>query len=233
MSSLFAVHRRVSHRSPSRLSSAIPCGWLDSAELRYELSKSLLDTQDGVPEDITSVLPIDYAHIDTAVHYLPAAVRAKIGPSAPSEDAPAGDTVYRGYVAVFEAIKDTVQTEDAGHKDFPSVATLSNQLSKLRDASDASSKLVAAYLDNGGKAEYALDCIVDRAREELSPLGRLYDAEKQYIDAVLDGEEKHAVCQNDLNFALVREKLGLPSETLGVIPEDEEDSRDPPSDDEQ
>ena len=195
----------------------------------------MLQTQDGVPEDVTSVLPIDYAHIDNSVHYLPAEVRAKIGPSAPSEDAPAGDTVYRGYVAVFKVIMDIVQGGGAEHKDFPTVSIVSDRLSKLRDAtdaSDASAKHIAAYLDNGGKAEYALDCIVDRAREELSPLGRLYDAEKQYIDAVLDGEEKHAECPNDLDFALVREKLGLPAETLGVVPEGEEDSRDPLSDDE-
>ncbi|RPD55376.1 hypothetical protein L226DRAFT_468856 [Lentinus tigrinus ALCF2SS1-7] len=220
-------------------------GWLSprmrerleySTELRYELSKSLLETQDGVPDDITSVLPIDYAHIDVSVHYLPAEVRAKIGPSAPSEDCPAGDTVYRGYIAVFKAIKDLIAGEDPEHHGFPSVSTVSDHLSKLRDrdaSEDLSSKYIAAYLDNGGKAEYALDCIVDRAREELSPLGRQYNAENQYIDAVLESEQSHAACANDLDFALVREKLGLPAETRGVVPDDEADSRDPPSDDEQ
>ncbi|TFK80511.1 hypothetical protein K466DRAFT_532867 [Polyporus arcularius HHB13444] len=218
-------------------------GWLSSrmrerleysTELRYELSKSLLRTQDGVPDDITSVLPIDYAHIDTSVHYLPAAVRTKIGPSAPSEDSPAGDTVYRGYVAVFKVIKDLIDGEDADRDGFPSVSTISDRLSKLRDASgDSSARLIAAYMDNGGLAEYALDCIVDRAREELSPLGRHYDAENQYIDAVLESEwENHAACANDLDFPLVRVKLGLSAETLGVVPDDEADSRDPPSDDE-
>ena len=73
----------------------------------------------------------------------------------------------------------------------------------------------------------------DRAREELSPLGRLYDAEKQYIDAVLESEERHKECANDLDFALVRRKLGLPADTLGVVPDGEEDSRDPVSDDEE
>ena len=204
----------------------------DSTELRYGLSKSLLRTQDGVPDDITSVLPIDYAHIDASVHYLPAEVRAKIGPSALSEDSPEGDTVYRGYVAVFKAVKDLIDGEDAGSH-FPSVSTLSARLSELRESSeDESSQYIAAYLDNGGKAEYALDCIVDRAREELSPLGRKYNAEQQYIDEVLESEQSHAPCANDLDFALVRAKLGLPVETLGVVPDDEADSRDPPSDDE-
>ncbi|KAI0697084.1 hypothetical protein C8T65DRAFT_662720 [Cerioporus squamosus] len=212
-------------------------GWLSprmrerleySTELRYELSKSLLQTQDGCSS-------IDYAHIDTSVHYLPAAVRAKIGPAAPSEASPAGDTIYRGYVAVFKAIKDLIDDEDPDRHSFPSVSTISDQLSKLRDASeDSTSRLIAAYLDNGGQAEYALDCIVDRAREELSPLGRHYDAEKQYIDAVLESEwQSHAACANDLDFPLVRAKLGLLAETLSVVPDDEADSRDPFSDDEE
>ena len=37
---------------------------------------------------------------------------------------------------------------------------------------------LAAFLDAGGEAAHALDCIVDRAREVLSPLGREYDEEK-------------------------------------------------------
>ena len=81
----------------------------------------------------------------------------------------------------------------------------------------------------GGDATYALDCIVDRAREELTPLGRQYDSEKRYIDAMFAGEHKE--CANDLDFALVRAKLGLPEETLGAgFDEDEED---PLSDDEE
>ncbi|EJF57984.1 hypothetical protein BD309DRAFT_957281 [Dichomitus squalens] len=209
-------------------------GWLSprmkelldySTELRYGLAKSLLHTQDGVGEDVTSVLPIDYTHIDNSVYYLPLEVRHKIGPSTQS-----GDAVYRGYIAVFEAIKDLLSEE---RKDFPTVATVSAKLAELRDSEDASLKPIAVFLDNGGKAEYALDCIVDRAREELTPLGRLYDAETQYIDAVLDGEENHEKCANDLDFGLVREKLGLSVESLGALPDDDEDSRDPVSDDEE
>ena len=158
-------------------------------------------------------------------------MRDKIGPSATSKDAPSGDAVYRGYIAVFKVIKDLISEE---RKDFPTVSTVSAKLSEARsEGAEAAPKHIAAYLDNGGKADYALDCIVDRAREELSPLGRLYDAEKQYIDAVLESEERHKECANDLDFALVRRKLGLPADTLGVVLEGEEDSRDPVSDDEE
>ena len=160
-------------------------------------------------------------------------MRDKIGPSATSKDAPSGDAVYRGYIAVFKVIKDLIIEE---RKDFPTVSTVSAKLSEARsEGAEVASKHIAAYLDNGGKADYALDCIVDRAREELSPLGREYDAEREYIDAVLEGTDgrRRPECANDLDFALVRARLGLPADTLGVVPEDEEDSRDPESDDEE
>lgn len=221
----------------------------DSTELRYGLAKSLLDTQDGLPTDVSRALPIDYAEIDIAFYYLPTEIRAKIT-SSPGTDVSQADAIYRGYIAVFKAIKDLVASydEDGKPQGFPTVSDVDKRISELReapkDSSDAQGKTtlntkarehLATYLDNGGTAEFALDCIVDRAREELSPLGKLYDAEKQYIDAVLDGTdgEAHAVCPNDLDFALVRVKLGLPVETRGVdIPEYGEAWRDPASDEE-
>ena len=249
------------HTHPYICPSPPPPPHPDSAEVRYGLAKSLLETQDGVGEDITSVLPIDYARIDNSVLYLPAAVRDKIGPSAPgptesaSESTPsasesaAGDAVYRGYVAVFRVIKDLVRpspspssssedsSEDAvgaERKDFPTVSVVTARLAELRASTPASASDrgdIAAFLDNGGKAEHALDCVVDRAREELTPLGREYDAEKRYIDAMFASE--YAECANDRDFALVRAKLGLPVETLGVFPEEDEDVADPLSDDEE
>ena len=141
--------------------------------------------------------------------------------------------MYRGYVAVFKAIHDLVNDDDTEDKGFPTVSTVSDQLTKLRKGSDESSEHLGVYLDNDGDVEFALDCIVDCALQELSPLGRMYDAEKQYIDAVLEGEEGYVECPNDLDFALVRSKLGLPAATLGVAPEGEADSRDPVSDDEE
>ncbi|KAI0737392.1 hypothetical protein C8Q80DRAFT_1212718 [Daedaleopsis nitida] len=231
-------------------------GWLsprmrqrlqDSSHIQYWLSQDLLNTHDGVPKDVTSVLPIDYAHIGSAVHYLPAEVRAKIGPSALSKASPAGDEVYRGYVAVLKAITEFVSPESEGadthNKGFPTVSVLSAHLSALRDAdapdpdadpdSPSNAELIAVFLDNGGKAEHALDCIVDRAREELSPLGHRYTKEDEYIDRVLYCEENLPECKNDDEFDLVRIRLGLPRETLGVVPEGEVDSRDPVSDDEE
>ncbi|KAJ8488441.1 hypothetical protein ONZ51_g3587 [Trametes cubensis] len=211
-----------------------------STELRYGLAKSLLDTQDGLPTDVSRALPIDYAEIDIAFYYLPRELRAKIT-SSPDTGISQGDAIYRGYIAVFKVIKDLVASydEDGKPQGFPTVSDVDKRLSELREVQKPGSEEsadergetclntkarehLATYLDNGGNAEFALDCIVDRAREELSPLGKLYDAEKRYIDAVLDGTdgEAHAVCPNDLDFALVRVKLGLPIETRGVdIPE--------------
>ncbi|KAI0355259.1 hypothetical protein OH77DRAFT_1590164 [Trametes cingulata] len=233
-------------------------GWLSprmrerleySTELRYGLAKQLLDTQDGVSADVTRHLSIDYAQIDLAFYYLPPEIREKISSSASTGDAaaPSGDAIYRGYIAVFKVIKRlaTANAEDDKPRGFPTVSDVSKRLDELVSSKDDSSEArildakarehLATFLDNGGSAEYALDCIVDRAREELSPLGRLYDAEKQYIDALLDGAdgEERPECPNDLDFALVRVKLGLPLETRGVdIPHDGEDERDPLSDEE-
>ncbi|KAI0816028.1 hypothetical protein BC628DRAFT_1498680 [Trametes gibbosa] len=218
-------------------------GWLSprmrerleySAALRYGLARALLDTQDGVPAEITRTVPVDYARIDVAFYYLPPALRAKIA----ARDG--GDALYRGYIAVLAAVKDLASSEseseaEAGEEDvdaapprgFPSVAEVTARLSELRsgDAADhtgpppleegGARAHLGAYLDGGGSAEYALDCVVERAREELSPLGRLYDAEKEYIDAVLDGAGTRAACANDLEFGLVRRMLGLAAETRG------------------
>ncbi|OSC96847.1 hypothetical protein PYCCODRAFT_1440742 [Trametes coccinea BRFM310] len=241
-------------------------GWLSprmrerleySTDLRYGLAKSLLDTQDGLPADVSRSLPIDYAEIDIAYYYLPQELREKITSSS-STDAALGDAIYRGYIAVFKVIKDMVAESYEDSNDtpssFPTVWDVDKRLAELRSeaaAKDAATSAdahppatlsaktrehLAAYLDNGGTAEYALDCIVDRAREELSPLGKLYDADQRYIDAVLDGEdgEERPECPNDLDFALVRVRLGLPLETRGVeVPEDEVDVREPVSDEEQ
>ncbi|KAI8974160.1 hypothetical protein BD414DRAFT_580862 [Trametes punicea] len=243
-------------------------GWLSprmrerleySTELRYGLAKSLLDTQDGLPADVSRHLPINYAEIDSAFYYLPSDLRAKIS----STDASLSDAIYRGYIAVFKVIKDLVASSAADEKPggFPTVWGVDKHLQELRPSKDthkvepaskdtASSgkhppatvlstkarEHLAAYLDNGGSAEYALDCIVDRAREELSPLGRLYDAENRYIDEVLEGAdgEERPECPNDLDFAQVRVRLGLPLETRGVdVPEDEVDVKDPSSDEDE
>ncbi|OJT14799.1 hypothetical protein TRAPUB_8653 [Trametes pubescens] len=255
---------------PNAPGSACTCGecfegWLSprmrerleySAELRYGLAKALLDTQDGVPDDITNTLPIDYAQIDIAFYYLPPALRAKISTSPPETQSDAdassstGDAIYRGYIAAFQVALElaTSPGEGAKHRSFPTVSYIAKRLSELRPDSSTPSNSepepaldatarehLAAFLDAGGSAQYALDCIVDRAREELSPLGRLYDAEKEYIDAVLDGSdgEPRGACANDLDFARVREKLGLPAETRGVdVPLDDGDHLDPLSDEE-
>ncbi|EIW61103.1 uncharacterized protein TRAVEDRAFT_71243 [Trametes versicolor FP-101664 SS1] len=238
-------------------------GWLSprmrerleySTELRYGLAKALLDTQDGVPDDVTSTLPIDYAQIDVAFYYLPSELRAKISTSPPETQSDAdassntGDAIYRGYTAAFKVALELATSssgENGKARCFPTVSDLTKRFSELRAASadtasdselDATAREhLAAFLDAGGSAEYALDCIVDRAREELSPLGRLYDTEKEYIDAVLDGSdgEPRGACANDLDFARVREKLGLPAETRGVdVPLDDGDHLDPLSDEE-
>lgn len=242
----------VPQPAPTRLTSGLI--FTDSAELRYGLAKALLDTQDGVPDDITSTLPIDYAQIDVAFYYLPAELRAKISTSLPETQSDAdasssaGDAIYRGYTAAFQVALELATSssgEEGKPRRFPTVSNLSKRLSELRAASADAASLseldatarehLTAFLDAGGSAEYALDCIVDRAREELSPLGRLYDAEKEYIDAVLDGSdgEPRGACANDLDFARVRAKLGLPEETKGVdVPLDEGDHLDPLSDEE-
>ncbi|KAM5531286.1 hypothetical protein V8D89_015041 [Ganoderma adspersum] len=126
--------------------SRVPCPFPDSAEVRYQLAKSLLDTQDGVGEEITSVLPIDYTRIDTSVRYLPDAIRDRLRPESNGRPSPIGDTVYRGYVRTFKAIRDLVGegSEDSGgdkegerkgvrvDAGFPSVSAVAAKLQAIR-----------------------------------------------------------------------------------------------------
>ncbi|KAH9923754.1 uncharacterized protein BXZ73DRAFT_50835 [Epithele typhae] len=212
-------------------------GWLSprmrerlecSTEFRYELSLSLLRTQDDVQSDLPSGLDIDNVTVHRDAAYLPPPVRAKLA-------APGGDAIYRGYVAVFKTIFDLIRDEDGKHAaGFPTVADVDADIAApARPASAPIDPVhLAAYREAGGSALPALDCIVDRALEELSPLGREYSVESEYIDQVLGGADVGAECANDLNFALVREKLGLPRETAGPQFWKGMDARDPESDDE-
>lgn len=78
-------------------------------------------------------------------------------------------------------------------------------------------ELIHAYLDAGGKIEYALDAITDNAFEK-SPEGSLYRRDKAIQEEEAEVEKENASlprCENDLAFELVRSKLGLSTEKRG------------------
>ena len=74
---------------------------------------------------------------------------------------------------------------------------------------------IRSFLDAGGKVEYALEAIIDRAQEK-SPVGSEYqrDASVREEEADFENEIRELPqCVHDLDFDLVREKLGLPKRT--------------------
>ncbi|KAL4252405.1 hypothetical protein ABKN59_004858 [Abortiporus biennis] len=81
----------------------------------------------------------------------------------------------------------------------------------------AEASLLSEYFSSGGQITFALDAITDLASEK-SPEGSLYrrnqylqEEEEEFVKEVIDLPK----CANDLDFELVREKLGLRRGKLG------------------
>lgn len=74
-----------------------------------------------------------------------------------------------------------------------------------------------AYFSSGRKVEFGLDALTDLTFE-ISPGGPAYHQHPLYQEEEAGLQKiiaKYPRCENDMDFGLVREKLGLPREKLG------------------
>jgi hypothetical protein len=115
-------------------------------------------------------------------------------------------TFYKGYSEVFKGISRALAR--------PSIPTPSVVLfeSSVNGGGMGyfDSQALHFYLNKGGRVEFALDCITHAAKEQ-SPLGDgsfedLWDDEDSGSDL---GWKEMPTCRNDLEFELVRARLGL------------------------
>ena len=139
---------------------------------------------------------------------------------------------YHGYVSVIQSILKIFlrdPTSPSGLSPIPSVDAVLKYFAEIDEEAKKGdteapmaviqSDYLHAYLDQGGKVQYALEAIIELARES-SPKGRRYidNEEVKKQNAELDkaaDEENLPKCENDLNFGIVRTKLGLPVQSAG------------------
>ncbi|GJE91331.1 hypothetical protein PsYK624_074800 [Phanerochaete sordida] len=183
--------------------------------LRY-VSISLLSDLGGLPED--EVLPDWVIAEDPSLHFIPMELHTKMSPA-----------FYRGYAVVVDVMVQILQRPaGAAAGCVPTPTAIEARLRELCTAARKSGGKAAAltpddvedveaFLHAGGEAEFALEALTDRAMEK-SPAG----SEFLRRPAIRVQEEELAgevgelpVCANDLDFELVRKRLGLPPHFIG------------------
>lgn len=143
------------------------------------------DTMDMSMDKFTRGEVLDFDSFDNTLDYIPTHLHPQVFKS-----------FYRGYQAVFTAIYNVLNNPTIT---LPSLERISSAVS-LSDAS--------FYFGKGGQVVYALDCVIDVAREQ-SAVGdgefeSLYEAEYLAMPA----------CANDLEFGVVRNMMGLEPEKV-------------------
>lgn len=184
--------------------------------IRYISISLLSDLASELPE--SEVLPDWVIAADPSLHFIPMELHTKMSPA-----------FYRGYVNVVDIMVQILQRDAADATAcVPTPDAITARLRELcREASEGSGKASALTTDDvedvetffhaGGKAEFALEALTDRAMEK-SPEGTEYARRP----ALREEEEEFAgevgelpVCANDLDFELVRKGLGLPPHFVG------------------
>jgi hypothetical protein len=185
--------------------------------MRYA-SLSLLDDLTELPED--EVIPDWVIAADDVLHYIPMELHIKMSPS-----------FYRGYVLVFDAMVQVLLRDTTDSSCIPTPAAITARLEELcreaevaaPDAKSLSSislndvKDVERFFTAGGKVEFVLESLTDRAMEK-SPVGseyrrrRIFQEEEEEFER---GVAELPTCKNDLDFELVRFKLGLQPTGIG------------------
>lgn len=183
--------------------------------LRY-VSISLLEDLEGLPED--EVIPDWVIASDTTLHYIPMELHTKMSPS-----------FYRGHVMVVEAMYQILLRDSSDAACIPTPTAITARIQEAcREAREEPQKSertlsleevedINTFFAAGGKAEFALEALTDRAMEK-SPEGSEYrrKAEMQQEEEEFEREVRDIpMCLNDLNFAFVRTKLGLPAQSIG------------------
>jgi hypothetical protein len=136
---------------------------------------------------------------DTSLHYIPMDFQQTMTVA-----------FYKAYMQVIETMLQ-VMIQDANDKScIPTVDAITAQLGLPNAA-------VQPYFDSGGEIAFAMEALVDRAYEK-SPEGSEYRRKPSLQEEEVEFEnetEDLPRCVHDLDFTLVRTKLGLPSEGKG------------------
>ncbi|KIP01972.1 hypothetical protein PHLGIDRAFT_32363 [Phlebiopsis gigantea 11061_1 CR5-6] len=179
--------------------------------LRY-VSNSLLEDLSGLPAD--EVLPDWIIAADTALHYIPMELHTKMSPA-----------FYRGYVMVIEAIYYILLQEPLDVACIPTPAAITARIQEAKEEPKESPTALGAediedinkFFAAGGRVEFALEALTDRAMEK-SPEGSEYRRKTELREEEEEFEKEVddiPMCMNDLNFAFVRTRLGLPAHSIG------------------
>ena len=196
------------------------------------------------------ILKQTFIRTETPLRYIPKDLRPMMTPE-----------FYHGYILVLEVISNFIKRASQKESEeisavMPTVPDIMKVLDKFlkppvkfkedgkggkktKKKPSRLSRYVQAYFSSGGKVEFGLDAMIDYAFEK-SPDGTLYQSDKAFQEAEAEWGERltrlgYPWCENDMDFGLVREKLGLPREKLGpywtqwvfdVDPEDDDSEED-------
>lgn len=184
--------------------------------LRY-ISDALLEDLASHPND--EVIPEWIITADDSLHYIPMELHTKMSPP-----------FYRGYVVVIEAMYQILVLDPLDATCIPTPAAITARIQEAcrKAQEEPSSELpmtlslqevegINTFFAAGGKVEFALEALTDRAMEK-SPEGSEYRRKKDLQEDEEEFEREVRdlpMCMNDLNFALVRTKLGLEAQGIG------------------
>ncbi|KAG6916022.1 hypothetical protein DXG01_008791 [Tephrocybe rancida] len=161
-------------------------GWL-TKRMRFRLQCDAGLAKDGMEMEMYSFergVPQDGELLGGPSDYLPGELRRSIF-----------KTFYVGYQSIFDAIYDFLERTD---EPLSKAAIVARTLG---------SNGVSFFYSKGGQIEYAFDAITHRAMEQ-SPLGDSTFEETWEEEGDSDYTRLPA-CANDLEFSLVRQRLGL------------------------
>ncbi|KAI0687092.1 hypothetical protein BC835DRAFT_1377736 [Cytidiella melzeri] len=118
---------------------------------------------------------------------------------------------YQAYTHVLEAMLQVILKESGD--DAPCIPTADAIAAQL----GSSNAFAQPFFDAGGEITFALEALVDRAYEK-SPEGPEYDRKPELREEESEFEietQELPRCSHDLDFTLVRTKLGLPPQGKG------------------
>lgn len=185
------------------------------AEFQFYVSWQLLEDLLEVAED--EVIPDWYIATNDALHYLPMELHLKMTPG-----------FYRGYLLAIEAATRILRREQFDRTSIPTPAAIQARLDPIAayvpDSAQArlsgeaqEADALRAFFGAGGKLEFALEALTDRAMEK-SPEGAEFRRRVAWQEEEEEFEEDNHLlpqCAHDLDFELVRTHLGLPAKSIG------------------
>ncbi|THG94111.1 hypothetical protein EW026_g7295 [Hermanssonia centrifuga] len=209
------------------------------ADFLHFISTSLLEDLDDLPDG--EAIPEWCVAANASLHYIPLDLADKITPA-----------FYRGYALVLETILQMLLLESEKAKlTLPTLTGVFTQIDEIlastepdsdgpkrSPSEEADAQAIRAFFAGGGKIEFGLEAVVDRALEK-SPEGSEYRRKAEYQQEEAEFEKEVQAlpsCAHDLDFDLVRKSIGLVAEKTGphwfFLTDDEEDDDEDEDDDE-